>query len=221
MDRTALSESRHIFTISRNVAARLQRFNGLQGTPLYPPLRSGLHLEPGPCGDYILSLNRLDPAKRIGLLLEALALAPGGKAVIAGTGPDADVLKRKARDLAISDRVTFPGFVSDDEASRLYANARAVYYAPIDEDYGYGTIEAITAARPVVTTTDSGGVLEFIEDGKSGLVTPPAPAAIARSLQRLMADPEEASRLGHAGRAIVVPITWDKVIDALLAAATN
>jgi glycosyltransferase involved in cell wall biosynthesis len=221
MDRTALSESRRIFTISRNVAARLQRFNGLQGTPLYPPLRSGLRLEPGPYGDYILSLNRLDPAKRIDLLLDALAPAPGVKAIIAGTGPDAEALKRKARDLGISDRVTFAGFVKDDEASRLYANARAVYYAPIDEDYGYGTIEALTAARPVVTTTDSGCVLEFIEDGKSGLVTPPDPAAIARSIQRLMHDSEEASRLGNAGRAIVSPITWDKVIDTLVTAAVD
>src|SRR5438552_1389464 len=88
MDRTALSESRKVFTISRNVATRLRRFNGVEGTPLYPPLRSGLHLEPGPYGDYILSVNRLDAAKRVGLLLDALALAPGVQAVIAGTGPD-------------------------------------------------------------------------------------------------------------------------------------
>src|SRR6476619_6605640 len=122
MDRTTLAESRQILSISHNVAARLRRFNGLEGTPLYPPLRSGLHLEPGPYGDYILSLNRLDVAKRVGLLLDALAHAPGVKAVIAGTGPEADALKRKARDLGISDRVEFTGFVRDDEVSRLYAN---------------------------------------------------------------------------------------------------
>src|SRR6476661_6391957 len=60
MDRKTLAESRRIFTISRNVAGRLKRFNGLDGTPLYPPLRTGLRLEPGPYGDYIFSLNRLD-----------------------------------------------------------------------------------------------------------------------------------------------------------------
>jgi glycosyltransferase involved in cell wall biosynthesis len=219
MDRTALAESRKIFTISRNVAARLRRFNGLDGTPLYPPVRSALKLEPGPYSDYILSINRLDAAKRVGLLLEALAIAPDVRAVIAGTGPDVDALQRKAGDLGISGRVEFVGFAPDAEVSRLYANARAVYYAPIDEDYGYGAVEALTAARPVVTTTDSGGVLEFVEDGKSGLVTPPDSTSIARSIERLMTHPEEANRLGETGREVVAGITWDKVIDALLEAA--
>ncbi|HEX8230224.1 MAG TPA: glycosyltransferase family 4 protein [Chloroflexia bacterium] len=216
MDHKALSESRKVFTISRNVANRLRRFNGLEGTPLYPPLRSGLALEPGPYGDYILSLNRLDAAKRIGLLLEALGQAPEVKAVIAGTGPEADNLKRQASRLGIAGRVEFAGFVSDEEASRLYRSARVVYYAPVDEDYGYGTIEAFQAARPVITTDDAGGVLEFVEDGVTGLVTAPEPAAIARSLQRLLANRDEAERMGRAGQEKIREITWDRVADALL-----
>src|SRR3954451_5499195 len=94
IDRKALLESRHVFTISRNVANRLRRFNSIEGTPLYPPLRAGLRLEPGPYGDYIFSMNRLDAAKRIDLLLNALAKAPGVRAIIAGTGPDADALRK-------------------------------------------------------------------------------------------------------------------------------
>jgi glycosyltransferase involved in cell wall biosynthesis len=221
IDRKTLSESRAVFTISRNVADRLQRFNGLQGTPLYPPLRSGLSLEPGPYGDYILSLNRLDAAKRINLFLEALALAPGVRAVIAGTGPDADALKRQAARPGLSDRVEFVGFASDEDASRLYSNARSVYYAPVDEDYGYGAVEALHAARPVITTTDAGGVLEFVEDGVTGLVTPPDPQAIARSLQRLSSDANEAERLGRAGSQRVKDISWDGVVEALLGAARD
>src|SRR3954464_15164421 len=96
MDNTTLAESQRIFTISRNVAQRLRRFNGLEGTPLYPPIRSGLSLEPGPYGDYIFSLGRLDAAKRVDLLLDALAEAPDVRAVIAGTGPDADSLRKRA-----------------------------------------------------------------------------------------------------------------------------
>lgn len=221
IDRKSMSESRKIFTISQNVANRLRRFNRLEGTPLYPPLRAGLRLEPGAYGDYVFSLNRLDASKRIDLLLEALALAPGVKAVIAGTGPDADALKRQASRLGIADRVDFTGFVPDAEASRLYSEARAVYYAPIDEDYGYGAIEALNAARPVVTTTDAGGVLEFVEEGATGLVTPPDPALIARSLLRLSNDPEEAARLGARGRERVSGITWDMVVDALLGAVCD
>jgi len=219
MDRKTLSESRRIFTISQNVARRLRRFNNLEGTPLYPPIRSGLSLEPGPYGDYILSLNRLDAAKRIDLLLDALALAPGVRAVIAGAGPDSDNLKRQASRLGIAGRVEFVGFADDAEASRLYTNARAVYYAPIDEDYGYGAVEALQAARPVITADDSGGVLEFVEDGITGLVTPPHARAVAQSLSRLASSAEEAEWLGRAGRERVKGITWDKAVDALLSAA--
>jgi glycosyltransferase involved in cell wall biosynthesis len=222
MDRKTLSESRRIFTISQNVANRLRRFNNLEGTPLYPPIRAGLNLEPGPYGDYTLSLNRLDAAKRIDLLLDALTLAPGVRAVIAGAGPDADNLKRQASRLGIAGRVEFVGFTDDAETSRLYTNARAVYYAPIDEDYGYGAVEALQAARPVITADDSGGVLEFVEDGITGLVTPPQAQAIARSLSRLTSsNVGEAEQLGRAGRERVKGITWDKVVDALLNAATN
>jgi glycosyltransferase involved in cell wall biosynthesis len=219
MDRRTLAESRKIFTISRNVAKRLRKFNDLEGTPLYPPIRSGLNLTPGPYGDYIFSLNRLDAAKRVDLLLDALALAPGVRAVIGGTGPDEDALKRRASRLGLDGRVEFPGFMGDVEASRHYTNAAAVYFAPIDEDYGYGAVEALQAARPVITTDDSGGVLEFVEDSVTGLVTPPDPASIARSVQRLWSDRTEAARLGAAGRERVGGITWDHVVDTLLEAA--
>lgn len=216
MDRKTLGESRKIYTISRNVAARLRRFNGLDGTPLYPPVRSELDLTPCPYGNYIFSLNRLDAAKRLDLLLEALPYAPGVKAVIAGTGPEASNLKRLASRLGVANQVEFAGFVSDAEASRLYSNARAVYFAPVDEDYGYGAVEALTAARPVVTTSDSGGVLEFVEDGVTGLVTPPDPQDIGHALQRITSNAEEAERLGKAGRSRVENITWDRVVDTLL-----
>lgn len=218
MDRNTLAESRRIFAISRNVAGRLRHFNGLEATPLYPPLRSGLDLAPGPYGDYIFSMNRLDAAKRIDLLLDALVLAPGVRAVVAGTGPDAEALKRRAGRLGISGRVEFAGFVSDEQASRLYANARAVYFAPVDEDYGYGAVEALQAARPVITASDSGGVLEFVEEGVTGLVTPPDPGAIARSIARLASDQDLAGRLGHAGRERVKNISWDTVVNSLLGA---
>jgi glycosyltransferase involved in cell wall biosynthesis len=220
MDRKTLQESRKIFTISRNVADRLQRFNGLEGTPLYPPIRSSLELEPGPHGDYILSLGRLDAAKRLDLFLNALALCPGVRAVIAGTGPDVEALQRQASKLGMSDRIEFTGFVSDHQASYLYQNARAVYYAPVDEDYGYGAVEALQAARPVITTDDAGGVLEFVEDGVTGLVTSPDANAVARSIGHLMSNLDEAARLGEAGRERVRDITWDRTVSALLEAAS-
>jgi glycosyltransferase involved in cell wall biosynthesis len=106
--------------------------------------------------------------------------------------------------------------VPDDELIGLYANARAVYYAPFDEDYGFATVQALAAARPVITTDDAGGVLEFVEDGANGFVIAPQPEAIAARLDTLWRDAALAARLGVGGPARVAEITWEKVVEALV-----
>lgn len=222
MDARGLGECRARYTISRNVSARLRRFNGLESTPLYPPSRYAADLRAGPYGDYILSSARLDRAKRLDLLLEALARTRlPVRAIFAGAGPDRERLEGIAARLGLGERVRFLGFVSDAELIELYAGARAVYYAPIDEDYGFATVEAFGAARPVITTDDSGGVLEFVEHEVNGLVVRPQPDSIARALEALAADAALAERFGRAGRPLVAGITWEKVLAALLGPAQH
>ncbi len=217
MDRRGLGEARTLYTISRNVSHRLQHFNRLGSTPLYPPSRYANQLRAGPYGDYILSAARLDAAKRLDLLLEALALTRNTvRAVFVGSGPDRTRLEKLAARRGLGDRVRFAGFVDDATLIDLYAGARAVYYAPVDEDYGFATVEAFGAARPVVTTTDAGGVLEFVEDGVNGWVVPPEPAAIAVRLDGLIADDALAARMGHAGATCVRDITWERVVRSLV-----
>lgn len=217
MDRRGLGECRARYTISRNVSARLRRFNGLDSTPLYPPSRYAGQLRAGPYGDYILSSSRLDRAKRLDLLLEAFAqLRAPARLLIAGAGPERERLENLAAQLGLGERARFLGFVPNDELVALYARARAVYYAPVDEDYGFATVEAFGAARPVVTTDDAGGVLEFVEHGVNGFVCPPAPAAIARAFDILLADAELAARLGQAGQPLIAGISWDRVVATLL-----
>lgn len=217
LDRRTLGEAHKLFTISHNVAARLRRFNQLAATPLYPPSHLTGRLKPGPFDDYILSISRLDTAKRIDLLLEALALSNAPlRAVIAGRGPALASLQQLSQQLGLADRVRFVGFVNDDEAIELFARCRAVYYAPVDEDYGLATIEAFAAGKPVLTTTDSGGVLEFVQADVSGLVATPQPAAIAAHID-MLADPQVAQRLGAANPGRVASISWTNVVQTLLA----
>lgn len=217
MDRCGLGEARARYAISQNVSRRLSHFNRIESTPLYPPSRYSQRLYAGPYGDYILSPARLDFAKRLGLLLEALAhTSPAVRVVFAGTGADRPRLEQVVARLGIGERVSFLGFVDDATLIDLYANARAVYYAPVDEDYGFATVEAYGAARPVITTSDAGGVLEFVEDGVNGYVLPPNPAVIAERLEALMADAALARRLGQAGLPSVRDITWEKVVAKLV-----
>jgi glycosyltransferase involved in cell wall biosynthesis len=217
MDRQGLGEAQARYAISRNVSQRLATYNHIQSTPLYPPSRYTGRLYAGPYGDYILSSARLDRAKRLDLLLEALThTGPHVRALFVGTGADRARLEKLAARLGLGERARFLGFVDDAELIELYAGARAVYYAPIDEDFGFATIEACGAARPVITTEDAGGVLEFVENGVNGYVLPPAAAPIAERLDALMADAALAERLGRAGQPRVHDITWAQVVQALV-----
>ena len=215
MDRRTLGEARR-YAISRNVATRLHRFTGLDATPLYPPSRYAGQFRVGPYGDYILSDARLDAAKRLDLLLHALAHTTTSiRCVFISTGPERESLERLVGDLGLGERVEFRGFVSDYELIDLYANARAVYYAPVDEDYGFTSVQALAAARPVVTTEDSGGVLEFVMDGVNGCVVAAQPQAIASRLDTLANNTELVARLGSVGPSAVAGITWDRVVASL------
>jgi glycosyltransferase involved in cell wall biosynthesis len=136
---------------------------------------------------------------------------------IAGEGPARASLEELAAKLGIAERVEFLGWVGDAALVEQYAGALAVYYAPFDEDYGYVTVEAFLAGRPVMTTADAGGVLEFVRDGVNGTVTAPdAPRQLAAALDRFWEDRALAARLGAAGREQVSGIGWDSVIAGLL-----
>ena len=106
--------------------------------------------------------------------------------------------------------------MDDREVVEHYASCLGVFYAPYDEDYGYVTVEAFKAAKPVITTADAGGVLEFVEDGINGSISPPdAPKEIAARIDQLYRDREKAHFLGLAGQGKVREITWDLVIEKL------
>src|SRR6266702_1767526 len=135
---------------------------------------------------------------------------------VAGAGPLKEELQKQARRLGVEDRIDFLGFVPVPELLALYASCRAAYYTPVDEDYGYVTVEAFLSRKPVLTTTDAGGPLEFVTDGESGLVAPAEPAAVAEAIDRLFALPEARLReMGEAGHARVAHINWGHVIDRL------
>jgi glycosyltransferase involved in cell wall biosynthesis len=216
MDAKTLRESRRIFTISKNVSARLERFNGIASEPLYPPPHYAGRYREGGFGDYVLYAGRLEPLKRCDLLVEAFRYVDrDARLVLAGRGPQLENLERQVERLGLSDRVRFAGFVSESELIDLYAGACGVLYAPVDEDYGYVTVEAFLSGKPVVTCRDSGGTLEFVEDGVTGYVVEPEPRALGEAVSRLFLDKKRAKEMGAAGRPRVLGISWDSVIDAL------
>ena len=222
LDTNALKESRAMFSNAQNTANRLQRYNGLRAEPLYhpPPLAGKLKSEPS--GDYFLSVGRLEGNKRVDLIIRALArVDKRWRLVVVGEGPlrrDLEVLSAKMR---VADRVDFAGAVDDATLTDLYARAAAVVFPPYDEDYGYVTLEAFLSRKPVITTSDAGGPLEFVVDGETGRVAAPDPDSLGAAMSKTVADPRMARSMGDAGYERVRGISWDEAIDKLLEAAAR
>jgi glycosyltransferase involved in cell wall biosynthesis len=150
-------------------------------------------------------------------MLEALASDATLRGVVAGDGPDRPRLEELARKKGLDGRVTFSGRVSDAELTDLYAGCLAVYYAPVDEDFGMVPFEAFLAEKPVITTADAGGPLEVVDDRRTGLVCEPRPQAVAEAAAWLRDHVDDARAWGQAGRRVAEQLTWDRAIDRLLA----
>ena len=215
LDRRTLGEAEQRFAISQNVADRLSESLGLDAEVVLPPPQE-LDYRFAEYGDFVLSVGRLDRAKRVDLLLEAVAADPELRVVVAGAGPDRERLEQVAQSHKLNGRVEFRGRVDAAELADLYARCGAVYYAPVDEDFGMVPYEAFLSGKPVVTTTDAGGPLEVVADRSTGLVTAPRADELAQALRYLRDHPAEGQEWGRAGKAVAERVTWDAAIERLL-----
>jgi glycosyltransferase involved in cell wall biosynthesis len=219
MDGDVLRESKRLYSNARNTADRLARYNGLTAEPLYHPPPLAGKLVAGAARDYVLSVGRLETVKRVDLIVRAMAHVDRPvRLVVAGEGPLRGHLEEMAATAGVADRITFAGAVPEDDLVALYAGALAVVFPPYDEDYGYVTLEAFLARKPVVTTTDAGGPLEFVEHERTGLVVAPEAWAVGAAIQQLAANRRHAAELGEAGFRRASAITWDGVVERLVGA---
>jgi glycosyltransferase involved in cell wall biosynthesis len=198
------------------VADRLQRSTGIEAEVMpHPPQELAYRTES--YDDFVLSVGRLDRAKRHELLLDALAADTTLRCVIVGDGPDRERLEDVARRHGLDGRARFTGRIDEEELATLYARCLAVYYAPVDEDFGMVPYEAFLAEKPVVTTTDAGGPLEVVSDRRTGIVCEPRADALAEACSWLREHLDDAKTWGRAGKEIARRVSWDETIARLLA----
>ncbi len=215
-DARGLGECTRVYGISENVVSRLRTHNGIAATALYPPTTLAGLTPGGEDGGFLLSVARLDAAKRLDLVLRAVAATKESVVLkVVSDGPERTRLERLTAELGIAARVQFVGRVPDAELVRLYRACRAVVYVPVDEDYGYAAVESLMAGKPVLTATDSGGVREFVRDGENGAVVAPDAAALAAVLDHWWSKPERAAKLGARGPAATAAINWERVVREL------
>jgi glycosyltransferase involved in cell wall biosynthesis len=206
-----------LFVQSRTIQQRLAMWPSLRSTVLYPPAPDRPYRAEayGPSFFFVSRLNRL---KRADLLIRALATGEGVgiEAVVSGEGEERAPLERLASELGVANRVTFTGRLSDDQMLDRLARCRAVVFPPLQEDYGFVTVEAFASRRAVLTCHDSGGPAELVEDGVNGFVCDPTPASLAHALGRLADDAALAERMGNAAFAAGARLNWPDTVRKLV-----
>jgi glycosyltransferase involved in cell wall biosynthesis len=167
-------------------------------------IREEFGLEPG-C-PLVVAVGRLDPSKRIDLLLRAFAQVlgelPAARLLICGASSAHDrydlELRRLATELNLDRKAMFAGMRRDVPAIMAEAN---VFSLPTELDAcPLVFMEAMAASLPAIAVT-SGGVPEMVVHGETGLLSSPGDVeGLANNLFAVLHDPATANRMGEAGR---------------------
>ena len=158
---------------------------------LQPPLRK------------VIVVANLRPEKGHDVLMDAavhvLRRFPDAQFEIVGAGPELEMLLARAYARRMTHAITFLGH-RDDVPARL-AGADIFVLPSRSEAFPNAVLEAMAAGLPIVASA-VGGIVELVDDHRTGLLVPPDdPISLARSVCRLMDDPVFAERLGEAARA--------------------
>jgi glycosyltransferase involved in cell wall biosynthesis len=153
------------------------------------------------------TIGRLEPRKGHDVLLAAMRLVAGAtngtcpQVLLVGDGPLREALERRTDELGLGHVVRFTGNLSDVRPA--LAAMDMFVLSSHEEGMSNALLEAMAAGRPVIATA-AGGTSEIVASERTGLLVPVADAgALAAAVQRLLADPGMAERLGGAARAFV------------------
>lgn len=225
MDTAALQEAKQIFTNSQVVSDRLMQYNQIKSTVLYPPIYTPENFYCRAFNDEIVYVSRIEAHKRQYLLIDAMrhTMTPVKLRLSGVCSSDAyaDTLRLQIARAGLQDRIIFDNrWIAESEKIEIFANCLAAAYLPLDEDsYGYPSLEASHSSKPIVTTADSGGVLELVKQGFNGYIAAPDPRELAQVLDKLYLDRENTRKMGENARARLqqLNISWSHVLDRLLA----
>ena len=223
-DNEAFAESKRIFTNSEVTRRRLKKYNDFDATVLLPPINDPELFAGGQFGDYIFAGGRVNGMKRQHLLLEALAHTSSNVRLIIAGPPDSPAdgnqLREAVERLGLGDRVKLDlRFLPRETYAEYLINAAAVAYLPFDEDsLGYVAMEAATAGKALITTSDSGGILGLVKHRETGWVAKPAAASLADVMNAVFVDQALTRSYGRSARDLwnSFEITWPKTVESLL-----
>jgi glycosyltransferase involved in cell wall biosynthesis len=202
---------------SETIRARLIRWGKIRSEVLYPPPPQRKYRTDG-YHPFIFSISRLQKLKRLDLLIAAFSHIKnqGVTAVIVGDGPEKQNLVRMAKEAHLEKKIFFFGSADEETILSHYSRCRAVFFAPLREDYGLVTAEAFASRKAVITSEDSGGPAELVTHGQTGFVLPPDPRIIAEKIDIMAEDERLAERMGGEAQAFISRITWEGAVKKLV-----
>lgn len=223
-DNENFQECKRIFTNSEVTRQRLLKYNGFESEVLLPPINDPEIFSPTKNGDYIFVGGRINDMKRQHLVLSALKLANKNvKLLIAGppdTPADAARLLEIIERFELSDRVKLDlRFLPRETYAEYMNNSLAVAYLPFDEDsLGYVSMEGAIAGKPLLTTTDSGGILGLVKDNETGWVAEPTNDSLAEIMNKVWENKKLTEQYGVAAKALwnSLNINWLRTVEKLL-----
>jgi glycogen synthase len=166
---------------------------------------------------YVLFVGRITDQKGIFHLLEAARLLPPGvQVVLCASSPDTpEIAARLTGAVTGRSEVRWINrMLPVEEVTQLYSHA-AVFVCPsVYEPFGLINLEAMACEVPVVASA-VGGIVEVVEEGRTGLLVPPArPDELAAALRRVLEDAALARAMGAAGRKRVEErFSWASVAE--------
>ncbi|MDG4555185.1 MAG: glycosyltransferase [Candidatus Competibacter sp.] len=155
---------------SNNVRSRLLNIAGIDAEVVHPPIDTDLFCWLGQ-GNYYVSTARLEPNKRVDLIVEAFRRMPDQRLIVLSGGSAFERLKIRAGKMS---NIHFTGWQTDEQLRRWIGRAIATLYIPVNEDFGMSPVESMAAGKPVIGVAE-GGLLETILDGKTGILLPAEP----------------------------------------------
>jgi len=172
-----------------------------------------------PRENFVISVGMINPQKGFDFLIHSLALLESAhrpKLLIICNSAD---VRERAYLTTLAQRlhvdVEFRSLIPDEELVRLYNQAYLTLYTPVMEPFGFVPLESMACQTAVIGVRE-GGVRESIVDGVTGVLVDREPEAMAAAIRMLLANPAEAERLGHNGRADVVDQwTWTSALEAI------
>lgn len=170
-------------------------------------------------GNVILSLGRIEPYKRIDVVVSAMshirAAVPDARLVIVGRGAAVPALKRQVERLQLEDAVTFEGFVDEDAKVAHYRTARVFVNPSEKEGWGLTVLEANACGVPAVAS-DSPGLRDSVRHDETGLLVPHGDVgACADAIVRILGERETWRRLRAGGLAWAATFSWEAVSDQI------